>query len=586
MSTIRFTSRRFRLLVSFASSALSIALLSATLAPSAAAQSRVIQKWLATVKDPAQVQSVPSGYALNLVDDATANSNGGVTVAGDICVAVDSSGKCSNLEFAIETYNANGQKLWGSFIGSAGNVAQATNVISDSAGDIYAAGWEQNSVSQNGTPTRSLILVKYSASGTREWIRYYGFYQNSNVQQFYPAAIAVDAQDNIYVTGNYSRVGYDNSTDTLKFSPSGTLLWSDASVDTTGQNSASAAIVLDKPGNVYVAFWGGQNAGATIKYDSNGNLLWQRQNGGFGASPDSAHSIALDSSGNIYEEGTATDNPYPMDPAVWATKFDSEGNILWSNPAPGGGCDNYNYGWGATIGVDGLGNSYLSSTNCSDQLAVTKFDTGGNILWQKTYTGASSSIPIATYLNGEDDFYVLAEVPSVNTNDSTNLDFLTLKYDGSGNLLWTTRFSGLNSTSSSTPVAMVASGGDLFVTGSTGPSTDSPTYWATLDYVQDAADATPTSVTFSSQVVDTTSAPQSVTLKNTSTEDLDISSIKMSGPFSETNNCSSEIVGGGSCTIQVRFTPTSTGAQSGSLSIADQWAGSPDVVKLNGTGAQ
>jgi hypothetical protein len=79
---------------------------------------------------------------------------------------------------------------------------------------------------------------------------------------------------------------------------------------------------------------------------------------------------------------------------------------------------------------------------------ATKLDTSGNMLWQETYAGTSPSIPIASYLDDGGDFYVLAEVPSVNTSSSSNLDFLTPKYDMAGDLLWTARFSGVNNTSS------------------------------------------------------------------------------------------------------------------------------------------
>lgn len=572
--------KKFSVLISATAFVLAIAMLVLVSAEPAAAQSRVIQKWLATVKDPANVTSVPP--ALQMMSDATANSSGGVTVAGDLCVAVNSSGACSSLEFVVESYNSSGTKLWGSFIGSAGNQAAATQVGSDAAGDIYALGWEQNANS-----TQSMMLVKYSPSGTREWIRYFGYFQNSNIQQFWPAALAVDGQDDVYVAGFYTRPGYTNTITLLKLNSSGTVLWNESTLDIDdglGPNSWPEALTLDKQDDAYLVCSGGQNWGATFKYDPNGNLLWEHRSGDY-ANPDSRQSIGLDSAGNVYEEGTTSGAPYPSDQAAEAMKFDSAGNLLWSDRVPGGSCSS-TYGEGSTIGVDGLGNSYISSTNCSNQLLVTKFDTGGNLVWQKTYTGTSSSVPIATFLNGADDFYVLAEAPSINTNSSSNLDFLTLKYDGSGNLLWTTRFSGTSNTSSSEPVAMAASGGDLFVAGSTGGPATIPNEWATIDYVQDAADATPTSVTFSSQVIDTTSAAQAVTLKNTSTQDLDIRGIDMSGPFSETNNCSSVIVGGGSCTIEVRFTPTSTGTQTGSLSISDQWAGSPDVVKLSGSGVQ
>jgi hypothetical protein len=122
------------------------------------------------------------------------------------------------------------------------------------------------------------------------------------------------------------------------------------------------------------------------------------------------------------------------------------------------------------------------------------------------------------------------------------------------------------------------------VTGSTRGPTNSPTSWATLDYLQDAADATPTNVAFSSQTVDTTSAAQTITLKNTSTEDLQILRIEVAGPFYETNNCCSEIVGGGSCTIAVRFTPTSEEPNPVRFLFTTSGPAPPDVVTLSGTG--
>jgi len=561
-----------------------IAILFCFSAQPAAAQSRVVQKWLATVKDPAQAQVTNPGTVWsNLVQDATANSSGGVTVAGYICTAVNSSEACTNQEFAIETYNSDGRRLWGSFIGSGGNQAVATNVISDSAGDIYAAGWEQNA-----SGTQSMELVKYSPSGTREWIRYYGYYQNASVTLFEPGTIAVDAQGDVYVVGSGS-VG-DGFNVTFKFSPAGQLLWMSSLTDSDGlfPGSQAMAMILDPSDDVYIAFNDFQNGGVLLKYGPNGNVLWDSLNDFVNVpDPNSRDSLGLDSSGNIYMEGSAPYNPGQTGNLAYAAKYDPDGTLLWETEAAPACTNSQGFGYGSTIGVDTLGDAFLTSQNCSGKATVTKFDPSGNLLWQKSYAGTSNSKPIASYLNGEGDLYVLAQAQSTETNSTSNPDFLTLKYGSAGNLQWATRFNGIDNTSASVPVAMAASGGDLFVTGSIGPTTDNPTDWATIDYVQDAADATPTNVAFSSQTIDTTSAPQSVTLKNTSSsEDLDIRSIQMSGPFSETNNCSSEIVANGSCTIQVTFTPTSSGAQSGSLSVYDQWAGTPDVVKLTGTGAQ
>ena len=98
----------------------------------------------------------------------------------------------------------------------------------------------------------------------------------------------------------------------------------------------------------------------------------------------------------------------------------------------------------------------------------------------------------------------------------------------------------------------------------------------------------PADLTFSSQIVGTTSGPQAVTLTNTGNAPLTISSLGVSGvnagDFVQTNNCGSSVAAGANCTISVTFTPSATGARSGSLSIADNASGSPQTVGLAGTG--
>ncbi len=99
------------------------------------------------------------------------------------------------------------------------------------------------------------------------------------------------------------------------------------------------------------------------------------------------------------------------------------------------------------------------------------------------------------------------------------------------------------------------------------------------------AAVSPTSLTFGSQLVQSPSAPQSVTLTNSGGAALSISGITMAGDFSQANTCGSSVAAGAGCTISVTFTPTQTGARTGSLTIADNASTSPQVVALSGTGA-
>ncbi len=94
----------------------------------------------------------------------------------------------------------------------------------------------------------------------------------------------------------------------------------------------------------------------------------------------------------------------------------------------------------------------------------------------------------------------------------------------------------------------------------------------------------PTSLKFATQVVGTASAAQTAILTNTGGQSVTISSITISGAFSQTNNCPSSLGVSGSCQIQVVFKPTAAGTASGTLSVTDNATKSPQKVSLSGTG--
>jgi hypothetical protein len=90
-------------------------------------------------------------------------------------------------------------------------------------------------------------------------------------------------------------------------------------------------------------------------------------------------------------------------------------------------------------------------------------------------------------------------------------------------------------------------------------------------------------LTFASQTVGTTSSAQAVTLKNTGTAALTLSSIAASGSYAQTNTCGTSLAANASCTISVTFTPTSSGTLTGAITLTDNAASSPQAVSLTGT---
>ena len=101
----------------------------------------------------------------------------------------------------------------------------------------------------------------------------------------------------------------------------------------------------------------------------------------------------------------------------------------------------------------------------------------------------------------------------------------------------------------------------------------------------------PTSVSFGSVSVGSSSAAQTITLTNSGTTPLSMSSIALTGTnasdFAQTNTCpsgSNTLAAGSSCTISVTFAPGGSGGRSANLTFTDNAADSPQAVALTGTG--
>lgn len=122
----------------------------------------------------------------------------------------------------------------------------------------------------------------------------------------------------------------------------------------------------------------------------------------------------------------------------------------------------------------------------------------------------------------------------------------------------------------------------LSVTDSAGTQT------AALKGTGTAVSLSPGSLTFAAQTVGTTSPAKTVTLTDVSSTALTISGITITGAnagdFAQTNTCGTGVAGKASCTISVTFTPTATGTRAAAVSIADNGGGSPQSIRLTGTG--
>jgi arylsulfatase A len=106
--------------------------------------------------------------------------------------------------------------------------------------------------------------------------------------------------------------------------------------------------------------------------------------------------------------------------------------------------------------------------------------------------------------------------------------------------------------------------------------------------VRSTFSVSPTSLAFGNQARNTVSPAQVVTVANTGTVALPITSINIAGThpgqFARTTNCPAQVSVGASCTVSVVFKPTSVGAKSATLRVKPGGGASVKTVALSGTG--
>ena len=362
----------------------------------------------------------------------------------------------------VSQYQAKAQDLWPrvtGWIATLGGTGYdyGQGIALDSSGNVYVGG------TSTGLGNDDFLITKYNNLGVIQWQRILRDTSGSDNGR----AIAVDSSGNSYITG-VTQVGGTNDVMLFKYDTNGTLQWQNRLGKSSGGGGFAGdfgqGIAVDSSANVYVAGYtdsqgAGGNDALIVKYNSSGAVQWQRSLGGTG-NTDQAYAIALDSSANVYIAGNTNTSGGFGATDILTAKYDTNGNIQWQRRLGGSSFDN-----GRSIAVDGSGNVYVAADSTSSggfgayDVIVVKYNTSGTLQWQRRFGTATGDFNYGIAVDSTGSCYVSGVFYT-----TRNIVFVA-KYDTSGTLQWQR---SLSSAGEQEPYAITVDGsGNYYIAGYT-----------------------------------------------------------------------------------------------------------------------
>jgi len=260
---------------------------------------------------------------------------------GNVLVAGSWTWPTSFYDFTLVKYSPDGVALWTNHFDAPWNDFLEGMAVGND-GTVFLTGQSARSGVFESS-VYDFMTIAYSANGTLLWTnRYNG---PANAADF-PAAIKLDNEGNVIVTGESAGEAYGLDYATVKYSSTGAPLWTNRFHRLGSVNNRPTALAVDKDNDVVVtgsSYSDGYNDFATVVYSSAGVPIWTNVYSGPVANADDvAQAVTTDAGGNVFVTGfswgtTGSDFAtvkYSAGPegSLRIHNVENQAVLTWSNP--------------------------------------------------------------------------------------------------------------------------------------------------------------------------------------------------------------------------------------------------------------
>jgi len=324
------------------------------------------------------------------------------------------------------------------------NDDQAYSVQQTSDGGYIIAG----DTSSFGAVSSDVYVVKTDSAGNSVWEKTFGGSRDDHGRSVQQTA------DGGYIIAGYSMLlvyderwqyyYYQGDVYLIKTDPDGNSIWQKTFVGSCDDRAYSVQQTTD---GGYIIVGTTRDIGAPvqtwpdvylIKTDSGGNMVWQKTF--WGVVDDFGYSVQQTADGGyIIAGGTPSFGAGGYD--VYLIKTDSGGNLVWQKTFGG---SKYDQAYSVQQTTDG---GYIVAGGTSsfgagkDDVYLVKTDSAGNLVWQKTFGGSNDDFGNSVQQTTDGGYIIAGGTSSFG---AAGRNVYLVKTDSGGNMVWQKTFGGSN----------------------------------------------------------------------------------------------------------------------------------------------